>query len=168
MAHTSSLIILSLNNAYRWHRHRRLQESVAFLIISLRFSIILTFAPPHSLDLIRHGKHDRVHHAVDGTAQKNRDKDQLRATQNQQGSTKKGDRAFVKDSCPSPNYRREVELIVQEENEAKGRLPTYKGLENFKLLEKMGEYVLSWFQSHKLLTFVCPVGRSPTCTRLWT
>lgn len=43
----------------------------------------------------------------------------------------------------SPNYRREAELIVQEENEAKSKMPTYKGLEKFKLLEKMGEYVSS-------------------------
>lgn len=33
-------------------------------------------------------------------------------------------------------------MIVQEENEAKKQMPAHKGLENFKLIEKMGEYVL--------------------------
>lgn len=35
----------------------------------------------------------------------------------------------------------QAELIVQEEKEAKTKMPSYKGLEKFKLLEKMGEYV---------------------------
>jgi serine/threonine-protein kinase RCK2 len=40
---------------------------------------------------------------------------------------------------PSPDYRKEAEMIVQEERETKNKMPTYKGLENFKLLDKMGE-----------------------------
>lgn len=47
----------------------------------------------------------------------------------------------TKEPARSPSYRREAELIVQEENEAKKQMPVYKGLEKFKLLEKMGEYV---------------------------
>ena len=39
----------------------------------------------------------------------------------------------------SSKYRDHVEQIVQEEREAKGKMPVYKGLENYKLLEKMGE-----------------------------
>jgi hypothetical protein len=42
----------------------------------------------------------------------------------------------------SPDFRAEAEMIVQEEREAKGKLPTYKGLENFRLLDKMGECVI--------------------------
>jgi hypothetical protein len=30
-------------------------------------------------------------------------------------------------------------MIVNEERQAKNKMPTYKGLENFELLEKMGE-----------------------------
>jgi hypothetical protein len=30
-------------------------------------------------------------------------------------------------------------MIVNEERETSSRMPLYKGLENFKLLEKMGE-----------------------------
>ena len=41
----------------------------------------------------------------------------------------------------SPGYRKEAELLVKEENEAKNKMPSYKGLENFKLIEKMGECV---------------------------
>ena len=32
-----------------------------------------------------------------------------------------------------------MEQIVQEEREAKSKMPVYKGLENYQLLEKMGE-----------------------------
>lgn len=39
----------------------------------------------------------------------------------------------------SPKYKEEVEQIVQEEREAKNKMPVYKGLENYKLLDKMGE-----------------------------
>ncbi|THH20132.1 hypothetical protein EW146_g1140 [Bondarzewia mesenterica] len=40
-------------------------------------------------------------------------------------------------------YTREVEMIVQEEREAKGRMPQYKGLERFKLIDKMGDGAFS-------------------------
>jgi DNA segregation ATPase FtsK/SpoIIIE-like protein len=40
---------------------------------------------------------------------------------------------------PSPDYRKEAEMIVQEERDSKNKMPTYKGLENYKLLDKMGE-----------------------------
>ena len=39
----------------------------------------------------------------------------------------------------SGQQKEQVEQIVQEEREAKNKMPTYKGLENYKLLEKMGE-----------------------------
>ncbi len=39
----------------------------------------------------------------------------------------------------SQQYTREVEKIVKEERAAKEKMPTYKGLERFKLIEKMGE-----------------------------
>jgi hypothetical protein len=42
---------------------------------------------------------------------------------------------------PSPDYTREAEMIVQEEREAKTKMPSYKGLEAYKILDKMGEYV---------------------------
>lgn len=34
-------------------------------------------------------------------------------------------------------------MIVNEERDTKAKMPTYKGLEGFKLIDKMGEYVLS-------------------------
>jgi hypothetical protein len=51
------------------------------------------------------------------------------------------------DQQQSPDHREAAEMIVGEEREAKAKMPTYVGLENFKLLDKMGECVLS----HKLL-----------------
>jgi serine/threonine-protein kinase RCK2 len=40
---------------------------------------------------------------------------------------------------------REVERIVREEREAQGKVPVYKGLEHFKLVQKMGECAPSSF-----------------------
>ncbi len=45
----------------------------------------------------------------------------------------------------SPPANEMVKTLVNEEREAKSKLPTYKGLENFKLLEKMGESVFFQF-----------------------
>lgn len=39
----------------------------------------------------------------------------------------------------SPGHREAAEMIVNEEREAKSKMPVYPGLENFKLLDKMGE-----------------------------
>jgi hypothetical protein len=39
----------------------------------------------------------------------------------------------------SQQLTREVEKIVREEREAQEKMPMYKGLENFKLVQKMGE-----------------------------
>ena len=70
----------------------------------------------------------------------------------------------------SPNYRREAELIVQEENEAKSKMPTYKGLEKYKLLEKMGECVHLDISSSLSVAFadIPEVAPFQTCIRHWT
>ena len=44
-------------------------------------------------------------------------------------------------STSQHKYSKEVEQIVAEERDAKSKLPRYKGLERFELLEKMGECV---------------------------
>jgi hypothetical protein len=43
----------------------------------------------------------------------------------------------------SQQYTREVEKIVQEERAAKDKMPTYKGLERFRLVQKMGDGAFS-------------------------
>ena len=57
-------------------------------------------------------------------------------------------------------------MIVNEEREQKSKMPTYKGLEKYKLLEKMGECVPSpcryLFPADGALA-----AHSRTCTRLW-
>ncbi|KAH8118335.1 Pkinase-domain-containing protein [Phellopilus nigrolimitatus] len=72
--------------------------------------------------------------------QRTRDLEQ-RAANNDQHAIQQ--RAVAKEPTPSPNYRREAELIVQEEKEAKNKMPTYKGLEKYKLIEKMGDGAFS-------------------------
>lgn len=80
------------------------------------------------IDLIRHGKHHN-HHREDPPAP-------------EQSSNIPSPKQ--PDQNP-PVHREAVEKIVQEEREAKTQMPVYKGLENFKLLEKMGEYVRAIF-----------------------
>lgn len=95
-------------------------------------------------DLIRHGKNHaekpvNAHDRDASQAQRNREREQ-RAHEQQLAEAQAKQRVTQKD-LPSPNYRREAELIVQEEKEAKAKMPVYKGLEKYTLLEKMGEYV---------------------------
>ncbi|KLO18071.1 Pkinase-domain-containing protein [Schizopora paradoxa] len=91
-------------------------------------------------NLIRHGKqhHERTQQQ---DVRQQREKE-LRA-QDQALQPLPQNKSFPKDPVPSPNYRREAEMIVQEENEAKSKLPTYKGLEGYKLVEKMGDGAFS-------------------------
>ncbi|KAK2466356.1 hypothetical protein APHAL10511_001998 [Amanita phalloides] len=44
---------------------------------------------------------------------------------------------------PDPPPKEAAAMIVNEEREARNRMPSYKGLENFKLLEKMGDGAFS-------------------------
>jgi hypothetical protein len=107
------------------------------------------------LDLIRHGKH---HHPARSDAVKSHDEQSAQPSQahsrapRQQGQAPtqpaEADPAAHHDArhhnqqpMKSPPAREIAESMVNEEREAKTKLPTYKGLENFKLLEKMGEYV---------------------------
>lgn len=84
--------------------------------------------PPNVVDafksLIRHGKHH--HHA-----HKDQDVDYLAATPRQDPST-----THVQSS--SSASRMAAETIVNEEREAKNKMPAYNGLEGFKLIEEMG------------------------------
>ena len=94
-------------------------------------------------DLIRHGKQ---HHDKPGPPQdpQTQHQQQRRAQTDQTDQQRQAQRsAAAKEPLPSPGFRREAELIVQEEKEAKTKMPTYKGLENYKLLDKMGECVSS-------------------------
>lgn len=49
--------------------------------------------------------------------------------------------AAQKSSSTAQQYSKEIEQIVQEERAGKEKMPVYKGLERFKLVDKMGEYV---------------------------
>ena len=130
------------------------------------------------IDLIRHGKHHQ--HArqdaktpVDAKSpsspssarssqQKNRDAVQQQERQQQQQSQPQSQAASQK----SPAPKEAAEMIVNEEREQKSKMPTYKGLEKYKLLEKMGECVPSpsryLFPADGALA-----AHSRTCTRLW-
>lgn len=98
-------------------------------------------------DLIRHGKH----HQAAAREQKTSDPDSSRSPvsldtprgsprQQQQQATHElpNDVQFAEQSR-SPDHREAAEMIVNEEREASTKMPTYVGLENFKLVDKMGE-----------------------------
>jgi len=94
-------------------------------------------------NLIRHGKqhHEKSPVQDSGHARQQREKE-MRA-QDQALQPLPQNKSIAKDPMPSPNYRREAEMIVQEENDVKSKLPTYKGLEGYKLVEKMGDGAFS-------------------------
>ena len=74
-----------------------------------------------SIDLIRHGKHHDHHglrHDTPPTAPP---------------------------PAKSPPAREVAEIIVKEERKERSKMPTYQGLEQFKLTDKMGESVILLF-----------------------
>lgn len=99
---------------------------------------------PLRVDILRHGKahNDKSHHkGSDSSAARARtanDNTVNNATQQQQQQ-----RIIAQNApMPSPDYRREAELIVEKERleqEEKSKMPIIKGLEKYKLIEKMGE-----------------------------
>lgn len=99
-------------------------------------------------DLIRHGRQHNDSKAPQApfqaspspaTAQPARDADRDRSRQEKKQAV-----APVEERAQpmrAQSYRPEAEAIVQEENENKAKLPVYRGMEQFKLIEKMGECV---------------------------
>lgn len=85
-------------------------------------------------DLIRHGKN---HHQT--AKQHHHVPQDPHGPHQQQPVTMQPVKRHYDPTCPP--YAKEAELIVQEEREAKAKMPHYKGLERFKLIDKMGESV---------------------------
>jgi hypothetical protein len=101
------------------------------------------------LDLIRHGKnHNHNNNRNDVLKSRNNDyiDDSLspspspnspRGFRHQQAQAQQVHHNNHQDV--PPGHREAAEMIVNEEREASSKMPSYKGLENFKLVEKMGE-----------------------------
>ncbi|KAE9410282.1 Pkinase-domain-containing protein [Gymnopus androsaceus JB14] len=88
-------------------------------------------------NLIRHGKHHNNQH---------RDESQSSdpsPTRTQPAPAQQPPKQPEQEQEQRQREREAAEQIVQEEREAKSQMPTYKGLENFKLLEKMGDGAFS-------------------------
>ncbi|KAF8826573.1 hypothetical protein HHX47_DHR5000070 [Lentinula edodes] len=84
-------------------------------------------------NLIRHGKHHNNQHRDESHPS-----DQA-PTRNQPINQSPN----PPEQDQQPANREAAEQIVKEEREAKAQMPSYKGLENFKLLEKMGDGAFS-------------------------
>jgi hypothetical protein len=98
------------------------------------------------LDLIRHGKNhihvrqDEPSAAPPTDARSQPERRQQAEVQPQpQPKHQQPNKAQPATTKQSQQYTREVEKIVREEREAMDKMPTYKGLERFKLIEKKGE-----------------------------
>jgi len=135
---------LNLNHhALSW-RSRRVQKYGSFSSICSLFQFTI------SLDLIRHGKHHRED-PPDVSASRRQNQQQYQQPQQpqqqqpqpQQHQQAQQAQHSHKQANPEPQVtaapRDVAEQIVKEEREAQEKMPTYKGLENFRLLEKMGE-----------------------------
>ncbi|KAI0829369.1 Pkinase-domain-containing protein [Trametes gibbosa] len=99
-------------------------------------------------NLIRHGKN---HHSTaarqqqeDAANQQQQHAAQQRAEQQsrQHREAQQGQQQQTQTQS-APKYKEHVEQIVQEEREANDKMPVYKGLENYKLVEKMGDGAFS-------------------------
>ncbi|KAK0191251.1 kinase-like domain-containing protein [Armillaria mellea] len=91
-------------------------------------------------NLIRHGKHHHHH-------QPRNDETPAPASQRTPAEHEQQNKASEKHHIEKENaevaHREAAQMIVQEEREAKAQMPTYKGLENFQLIEKMGDGAFS-------------------------
>jgi serine/threonine protein kinase len=79
-------------------------------------------------NLIRHGKHHHHHEEQSPTASR---------------VVRQQPQAQNHPPHENPHSREAAEIIVNEEREAKAKMPHYRGLENFKLIEKMGDGAFS-------------------------
>ncbi|KAJ8456920.1 hypothetical protein ONZ45_g18526 [Pleurotus djamor] len=112
-----------------------------------RFPIFYEF-----LDLIRHGKHHN-HARQEQQQQYSPDRSTpvsspTRAQHHQQQPQQQQQAPQVNAQHVQPEQqhhqaRQAAEQIVSEEREAQAKMPTYKGLEEFKLMEKMGDGAFS-------------------------
>lgn len=102
------------------------------------------------IDLIRHGKnHNHVRN--DNSKQPRsslNDPQHHPDSREQQHAQAQPDPITNSAPLKSPEV---AEIIVNEEREARVKMPVYKGLENFKLLEKMGEYVYLFISSFVII-----------------
>jgi len=96
-----------------------------------------------STDFIRHGKHARAHQQQQAaeqaqSAQNDRSRREAEETKPQERAERERDEkaAGLKDRA---HHTQAAEAIVKEERAVKDKMPGIKGLERFKLLDKMGE-----------------------------
>jgi len=134
-------------HAIRCWRRRDLQKSVS-LATEPQLSHLTPLSDP---DLIRHGK------AHQGQRQGGPEVDFVSPEHQQPHQQQRQHRAVPpkernppeahkhhnepKDHMKTADYSREAEIIVKEERQAKSNVPQYKGLERYRILEKMGESV---------------------------
>jgi hypothetical protein len=118
--------------------------------LNLIFFLSYSALYPPILDLIRHGKnHIHVRQddfnsqqpaapTTDARSQPDR-RQQAEPQPQSQVKQQQAHKAQPATAKQSQHITREVEKIVREEREAMEKMPTYNGLERYKLVEKKGE-----------------------------
>lgn len=98
------------------------------------------------VDFIRHGKHARAGQATHDTsstqpqpADTSSSPSRKEAEQRRQERAERERNEKVKAIKDKAHHTQAAEAIVQEERAANSKMPTIKGLERFRLLDKMGE-----------------------------
>jgi serine/threonine-protein kinase RCK2 len=131
-------------------------------------SFLLSLVSP-ILDLIRHGK-NHIHVRQDDFPNSQqpaapttdaRSQPERRQQADPQPQSQPKQQQFHKaqpaNAKQSPHITREVEKIVREEREAMDKMPAYKGLERYKLIEKKGECAIftRLIRVGRLTDFLC-------------
>lgn len=119
--------------------------------LNLLFFLSYSASYPPILDLIRHGKnHIHVRQddfpnsqqpaapTTDARSQPER-RQQAEPQPQSHSKQQQAHKAQPATAKQSQHITREVEKIVREEREAMEKMPVYKGLERYKLIEKKGE-----------------------------
>jgi hypothetical protein len=131
------------------------------LIFFLSYSALY----PPILDLIRHGK-NHIHVRQDDFPNSQqpaapttdaRSQPERRQQADPQPQSQPKHKAQPANAKQSQHITREVEKIVREEREAMEKMPAYKGLERYKLIEKKGECAIftRLIRVGRLTDFLC-------------
>lgn len=126
----------------------------------------LHLTPPSNPDLIRHGKAHQGQRQdgadLDFVSPEHQQQRQHRVLPPKEKDPPEGPKHHnePKDHRKAADYSREAEMIVKEERQAKNNMPQYKGLERYRILEKMGELVVP--SHHTLIGVVLSADPSRT------
>nr|ODN97763.1 CAMK/CAMK1/CAMK1-RCK protein kinase [Cryptococcus depauperatus CBS 7855] len=140
----------STSSSRRIRLFRRSSSTITDLILRFHGPPLRLSGHDASAEILRHGKHAQTASPTAPTEYKNGKSSKPTGTQQQppvaaQEIEKKEIQHLTAHDvlAASPNYREEAEKIVADERAQSEKLPVYPGLEEYRLLEKMGDGAFS-------------------------